>query len=247
MAALLGGARRTAIPAYVSGLPRATLKERCDLAVEFVAKGYRGIKFAGVVADDGMAAEMAALREAVGPGIHLMVDMHWQCTAMEAVRLIRRMEAHDLYFAEAPVEPEDIEGQRIVARSVGVPLALGEELRTAYEYRPRFEARCMTVIQPEMGHTGVTEFLNITRIAQAFHIDTIPHASIGLGVFMAASLHASAAVKRLPYHEYQHSVFDRNLRFVAGDMGCEAGFYRLPSGAGHGVAPAPAVFDFVVG
>jgi galactonate dehydratase len=247
LAALLGGARRTAIPAYVSGLPRATLNERCELAREWVAKGFRGIKFAAAVADDGMVAEMAALREAVGPNIHLMVDMHWQCTAAEAIRLIRRMEPHDLYFAEAPVEPEDIEGQRLVARGIGTPLALGEEWRTAYEYRPRFEARCMSVVQPEMGHTGVTEFLHIARMAHAFHVDTIPHASIGIGVFMAASLHAAAAVKRLPYHEYQHSIFDKNLRFVQGDMGCQAGFYRLPSGPGLGVVPAPAVFDHVIG
>jgi len=61
-------------------------------------------------------------------------------------------------------------------------------------------------------------------------VDTIPHASIGIGIFMAASLHATAALKRVPYHEYQHSIFDKNLCFVTGDMACEAGFYRLPSG-----------------
>ncbi len=247
LASLLGGMRHATMPAYVSGLPKATLNERCDLAVEWVGKGYRAIKFAAAVAEKDIVAEMAALREAVGPDIHLMVDLHWKFTAGEAVRLIRQLEEHDLYFAEAPCEPEDIDGQAIVARGIGCPLALGEEWRTSFEYRPRFERRCMSIIQPEMGHTGVTEFLHIGRMAHAFHVDTIPHASIGIGIFMAASLQAAASLKRVPYHEYQHSIFDKNLRYVTGDMACEAGFYRVPSGAGLGVEPHPSVFDHVIG
>jgi len=246
VASLLGGLRHATIPAYVSGLPKATLQERCDLAVAWVAKGYRGIKFAAAMSDDGIAAEMAALREAVGPSVDLMVDLHWKFTAGEAIRLIRRLEAHGLYFAEAPCEPEDIEGQTLVARGIGCPLALGEEWRTAFEYRPRFERRAMSIVQPEMGHTGITEFLAIGRMAHAFHVDVIPHASIGIGVFMAASLQAAGALKRVPYHEYQHSIFDKNLRYVTGDMACADGAYRVPTGPGIGVEPHPDVFAFVV-
>lgn len=247
LAGLLGGTRRSVIPAYVSGLPKATLQERCDLAVEWINQGYKAIKFAAAMSDDGIVREMAALREAVGPDVDLMVDLHWKFTAPEAIRLIRKLEAHNLYFAEAPCEPEDLEGQATVAKAIGTPLALGEEWRTVFEYRPRFEARAMGIIQPEMGHTGVTEFLHIGRMANAFHVDTIPHASIGIGIFMAASLHATAALKRVSYHEYQHSIFDKNLRFVTGDMVCENGFYRLPSGFGLGVEPHESVFDHVVG
>jgi galactonate dehydratase len=246
LASLLGGARHARIPAYVSGLPKATLQERCDLAREWVARGYRAIKFAAAMSDEGIVAEMAALREAVGPDIALMVDLHWKFTAPEAIRIIRRLEAYNLAFAEAPCEPEDIDGQALVARGIGCPLALGEEWRTVYEYRPRFERRCMGVIQPEMGHTGVTEFLHIGRMAHAFHVDTIPHASIGIGVFMAASLCATAALKRVPYHEYQHSIFDRNLRFIEGDMSCADGVYAVPTGPGHGVVPHASVFDHVI-
>jgi L-alanine-DL-glutamate epimerase-like enolase superfamily enzyme len=246
LANLLGGKRRTAIPAYVSGLPKASLKERCDLAREWVAKGFKGIKFAAAMSDDGIVKEMAALREAVGPAIHLMVDLHWKFEAAEAIRLIRKLEAYDLYFAEAPCEPEDMEGQIAVARGIGTTLALGEEWRTVFEYRPRFVGRAMGIIQPEMGHTGVTEFIQIGHLAHAFHVATIPHASIGIGVFMAASLHATAALKRVPYHEYQHSIFDKNLKYVTGDMACGNGEYALPSGFGHGVEPADAVFNHVV-
>lgn len=245
VSALLGGRRHDTIPAYVSGLPRPTLKERCDLAVEWTGKGFRGIKFAAVASDQGIVEEMTALREAVGPDIDLMVDLHWKFEAAEAVRLIRRLEPYSLYFAEAPCRPEDLEGQAQVARSIGVPLALGEELRTVYEYRPRLEKRAMSIAQPEMGHTGISQFIAIGRMAQAFHMNVIPHASIGIGIFMAASLHASSALQAVPYHEYQHSVFDRNLSFITGNMGCSDGAYCVPTGVGIGVEPRDEVFQYV--
>jgi L-alanine-DL-glutamate epimerase-like enolase superfamily enzyme len=243
---LLGGRRHDTIPAYVSGLPRATIKERCDLALEWVGKGYKGIKFAAAVSDEGIVAEMAALREAVGPDIDLMVDLHWKFEAAEAIRLIRRLEAHNLYFAEAPVQPENLEGQVRVASGIGVPLALGEELRTTYEFRPRFEARAMSIVQPEIGHTGITEFIQIGRMAQAFHMNVIPHASISIGIFMAASLQAASVLQNVPYHEYQHSIFDRNLAHTNGDMGCDAGAYLVPTGAGLGLEPCESIFRFAV-
>lgn len=243
---LLGGRRHDTIPAYVSGLPRATIKERCELALEWVGKGYKGIKFAAAVSDEGIVAEMAALREAVGPDIDLMVDLHWKFEAAEAIRLIRRLEAYNLHFAEAPVQPENLEGQVRVANGIGVPLALGEELRTTFEFRPRFEARAMSIVQPEIGHTGITEFVQIGRMAQAFHMNVIPHASISIGIFMAASLQAASTLQNVPYHEYQHSIFDRNLNHTNGDMGCANGAYLVPTGAGLGVEPSEEIFRYAV-
>ena len=101
----------------------------------------------------------------------------------------------------------------------------------------------MLVVQPEMGHTGVTQFMQIARMANAFACRVIPHASIGVGVFQAASLHAAAALPNCPYHEYQHSVFDRNLAFVDTTMTCRDGFFHVPEGPGHGVTPRESLWQ----
>ena len=49
----------------------------------------------------------------------------------------------------------------------------------------------------------------------------------------------------LQLHEYQHSIFDKNLQYVVGDMRCDEGRFHLPIGAGLGVGAirtrAPAV------
>ena len=242
---LLGGQRMERIPAYVSGLPRSTLDERLELARAFRARGFDAFKYAAAVSQEGIVQEMRVLREGLGPDVKLMVDLHWKFTAQEAIQLIDQLAPYQPYFVEAPCQPEDIEGQAQVGAAIKVPLALGEEWRTVFEVRPRLERRCMSIIQPEMGHTGISQFMQIGRMAHAFHVRVIPHASIGIGIFQAASLHAAAALPNCPMHEYQHSVFDRNLRFVRTSMRCEAGFFVLPEGPGLGIEPHDAVWQYL--
>jgi galactonate dehydratase len=242
---LLGGQRQERVPAYVSGLPGATLDARLALARDFRTRGFDAFKYAAAVSFEGIVQEMRVLREGLGPDVRLMVDLHWKFTAQEAIQLIDQLAPFRPYFVEAPCQPEDIDGQAQVGVSARVPLALGEELRTVFEYRPRMERRAMSIVQPEMGHTGISQFMQIGRMANAFHMKVIPHASIGIGIYQAASLHATAALPNAPMHEYQHSVFDRNLRYVDTTMRCEQGFFTLPQGPGLGIAPNPSVWQFL--
>ncbi len=243
---LLGGQRTDRLPAYVSGLPRPKLEERVALAREWIAQGFDAVKYAAAVSYEGIVAEMRALREGLGPDVKLMVDLHWKFTAAEAIQLIGELAPYRPYFAEAPCAPEDLEGLAQVASRSSVPIAGGEEWRTIHEVLPRLERRSVSVLQPEMGHTGVTQFLAISRLAVAFHARVIPHASVGVGIFQAASLHAAATLPNVPYHEYQPSIFDKNLRHVVTTMRCEGGFYHLPEGPGLGVEPKPELWNYLV-
>lgn len=243
---LLGGARRDRIPAYASGLPRETLAERVALAEKLVAEGFRGIKFAAVISHEGVVTEIRALREALGADVALMVDLHWKYAPTEAITLIRALEPYRPYFVEAPCAPEDIDGQADIARNVGIRIAGGEEWSTIFQVRPRIEHRCVGVVQPEVAHTGLSQFVAIGRLAEEQGIAVIPHATIGVGIFHAASLHAAASLRDVPFHEHQHSVFDANLRFVETTMRCQNGFFELPDGSGLGVAPAPGLWAHVV-
>ena len=55
---------------------------------------------------------------------------------------------------------------------------------------------------------------------------------------IAASLQATASLRNAPFHEFQHSIFGANLRFVEGDMSCETGRYAVPTGNGLGMRPS---------
>lgn len=235
---MLGGQRRDTIPAYLSGLPKAKLSERVDLAKSWQAKGFNAFKFASPVADKGVVAELTALRKGLGPDAKIACDMHWAQTAAQAKAMIQSMEPHGLWFAEAPVAPENIEGLADVARSVSTPIAAGEEWRTGFDAQARLAKNACAILQPEMGHKGVTEFMRIATLAQVHHLEVIPHATIGIGIFLAASLHASAAAAAVTCHEFQHSIVEPNRRFLEGSITCTSGQYSLPSGNGLGVRPS---------
>jgi len=213
------------------------------LARSFAVRGFRGIKYATVVSEDAVVAEMRALREAL-PDADLMVDLHWHHVADDALRVAHELAPFDPYFIEAPCAPEDVDALAAVCAASPVPVAAGEEWHNVHETRQRLSRAKLRYVQPEIAHTGVSQFLAIATLSRAHGAIVVPHATIGVGLFMAASLHAASTLDECPYHEYQHSVFDRNLRNVETTMTCESGSYRLPTGPGLGVEPKASLWDY---
>jgi L-alanine-DL-glutamate epimerase-like enolase superfamily enzyme len=240
---LLGTTVNATVPGYLSGLPCSKLAGRVALAVDNYAAGHRSFKFAAVVSHEGIVEEMVALRRALGADAQIMVDLHWKFTAAEALALIAQLAPYRPYFVEAPVKPEDQVGLAYVARESPVPIAAGEEWYTEYEVRNRLDTARIAVLQPEMGHTGITQFRRIARLAAEQGVAIAPHATIGTGLFLAASLQVSATLPHLWKHEWQHSVFARNLRFLDSDMGYADGAYLLPNQSGLGAAPRAGMWD----
>jgi L-alanine-DL-glutamate epimerase-like enolase superfamily enzyme len=245
IANLLGGSVDCKIPAYVSGLPESTLEKRGLLAKSWQKRGFNAFKFATPVADEGADVEIEHLRKVLGPTAQIAADMHWNQSAEQAISLIRDMEPHDLWFAEAPVRTENIAGLEQVAAAVDTPIAVGEEWRTHYDLLNRIERCKVAIVQPEMGHKGITGFMRIGRLAEQHQIEVMPHATIGAGIFLAASLQASASLATVSAHEFQHSIFEPNRSLLSGNMDCQDGYYSLPSGYGLGVEPSQTALNLL--
>ena len=144
-----------------------TKEEQAALGKRWIDRGFSALKFAAVVADEGEAAEIEAIRREVGPTPKIL-DLHWRFTALEAIQLIEKLCEFDLYLAEAPVAPEDLAGQAQVARSVKTRNRSGRGVANCPRIPAALQARCMDVIQPEMAHTGITGFRRICELGQAF-------------------------------------------------------------------------------
>jgi L-alanine-DL-glutamate epimerase-like enolase superfamily enzyme len=241
VAQLLGGVRNGSIPAYVSGLPEDTLGARCDLAVSWQQRGFNSFKFAMPVADEGPVKELKTLRERLGEDARIASDLHWAYSKTEAVDLAQQLAPYRPWFLEAPLPTEDIEDLSWVAANSGQVIAVGEEWRTVFDARLRINRKAVHIVQPEMGHTGITQFMRIARYAESHHLQIIPHATIGSGIFLAASLQASAALKSITSHEFQHSIFEPFRHFTGNVLNCENGAYTLPQTPGIGVEPSNAM------
>jgi galactonate dehydratase len=130
---LLGGKVRNTLPVYAN-INRATSPRTPDgfaaAAKRAVADRFRAIKAApwdgfpppsspeNAVAravDSGIAA-VAAMREAVGARIAIMVDCHSFFDVERAVRVAERLEPYTLTWYEEPVAPEQVEDTLAIRR-----------------------------------------------------------------------------------------------------------------------------------
>ncbi len=233
---LLGGAFHESVPCYVSGLPRPTPAERVELALQYVDEGFHAFKLA---AGHGLRADVtsvAALRDALGDEAVLLLDAHWVYALDDAIQLGAALAELGAGFFEAPINPEDIDAHAQLAKAVAVPIAHGETERTRYQFRPWLAQDAAQILQPDVGRAGISEVVKIASMAEAFNRLVAPHLSVGLGICIAATIHAAAAIPNLYLLEYQPPIFEAANLLLEAPLTCAAGFYEIPTGAGLGVA-----------
>jgi D-galactarolactone cycloisomerase len=127
---LLGGARRSEIIPYATGLYHTALhqsaQELVAEAVSYVHDGFSAVKMKiGFGVEDDIAM-VKAVRQAVGPDIKIMVDPNHAYNAMTATQLARGIEPYDISWIEEPVPPEDLEGYKQVKNATTIPISGGE-------------------------------------------------------------------------------------------------------------------------
>ncbi|PIJ52084.1 mandelate racemase [Erwinia sp. OLTSP20] len=195
---LLGGALRSEVQAYATGLYRRDsgdpLSYLTGEAENYVAEGFRAIKLKvgfGIAQD---RAVTQAIRNAIGEDIALMIDANHAYDAVSAIRLGREVEALDISWFEEPVPPEDLQGYQAVKAALTIPLAGGECEFTRMGFRDVLTQRAMDIIQPDICSAGgLSECKKISDMALAFGIRTNPHVW-GSGIGIAASLQWIAMV-----------------------------------------------------
>jgi len=199
---LLGGKVRDRVTVYATGLyytegefPTRLLDE----ARGYVEMGFMGMKTkVGGLPMDEDVKRVAALREAIGPDVKLMVDANQAYNATSAIRMGRRLEEYDLVWFEEPVNAQDIEGYLQVKSSLPMAIAGGENLRTRYEFSQFLARRAYDIAQPDVVNVGgITEMRNVAMTANTHGIQVNPHVW-GSPVMIAASLHVAATLPPCP-------------------------------------------------
>jgi L-alanine-DL-glutamate epimerase and related enzymes of enolase superfamily len=234
---LLGG-RSNKVFAYASGGLYGRDKTLPDLAEEmsgYVAKGFKAVKIkvAGASLRED-TARVAAVREAIGPDVLLMIDALYALSVSEAIRMSRAVERYDIHFLEAPVSRLDIEGLARVARESSIPVAGNEFAHGIDEFRQLLAHDAVSIVHLDaILCGGISEAQRISALAQAFHRPVSFHAASS-AVCFSANLHVAAAVGNahsIEYHMIHQLLFDR---LPAGTFAIEDGHVVLPEAPGLG-------------
>lgn len=240
--ALLGGAFRSAVPVYASGLParassagRAGQDELRNEAHRLHDNGWTAVKVAIGVDPRGDLASIETVREVFGPDAVVLADAAGAYDVRQAVFVGRGLTDLGVGFFEMPVPPEQVDAYRYLAARLDVPLAL-DSLSTRHQALEFLRAEALHVLQPDVCRAGgITETMRIAALADAFGAIATPHVSIGSAVHFAASLQCAAAI---PNHQImEHWIGTNPLgRTVAPDLDEPAdGVRRLSGGPGLGI------------
>ncbi|MGK5555341.1 mandelate racemase/muconate lactonizing enzyme family protein [Actinomadura kijaniata] len=192
------GRRRAAAPVYGSGVNRHyTLEELVAQARRWADAGLTAMKIkVGLpdLAED--VARVAAVRDAVGPGVRLMLDANQRWDLYRALRAAEALRPHDPAWLEEPLPADDVQGYARLRAVAGVPVALGENTHTVRQFRDLLTAGACDVLQPNVVRVGgITPFLRIAELARAFGVPVHPHLLPDLSGQLACCLPLPATVE----------------------------------------------------
>jgi galactonate dehydratase len=197
---LLGGRVRDRIKVYswIGGDRPAETAAQAKAAVE---RGFSAVKMNGPEElqyldsrdkVERVVANVAAVREAVGPDIGIGVDFHGRVHRPMARVLLDALQPFHLMFVEEPVLSEHVDGIADVLRNSATPIALGERLYSRWDFKDVITSGVVDIIQPDLSHAGgITEVRKIAAMAEAYDIAVAPHCPLG-PIALAACLQLDA-------------------------------------------------------
>jgi L-alanine-DL-glutamate epimerase-like enolase superfamily enzyme len=227
---LMAGGARQRVPLYDTegGWLHVSTEELVSGALHSQALGWPGVKIKvgkPQVAED--AERVAAVRKAVGPLLHIMVDANQSMTYPQAKRLAHALEPADIYWFEEPLPAEDITGHVHLAASTSVPIAVGESIYSLSHFREYLAAGAAGIVQADVARIGgITPWLKTAHLAEAFNIKVAPHFLMELHVSLTAAVPNALYVEYIPQ---LRAVTTREVRI-------EAGHAIAPDEPGLGIA-----------
>lgn len=262
---LLGGKTRDKIRTYASQLQfgwgfasnRSALTEPeqyAEVARVAVDEGYDAIKVDTIAMDEGGNwnqrnlngvlsdktlrlgyDRLKAMREAVGPNVDIIVEMHAFTDTTAAIQFGRMIEELGVYFYEEPVMPLNSKQMKKVADNVRIPIAAGERIYTRWGFRPFLEDGSISVIQPDLGTCGgLTEAKKICDMAHVYDATAQIHVCGG-PISTAAALHIEAAIPNFIIHElHRFALLETSIKTCKYNYLPKNGMYEIPDLPGLG-------------
>jgi galactonate dehydratase len=244
---LLGGKTRTRIRAYANGWYQGPRETRffAERAKEVVAKGYTALKFdpfgnAYRFLDRGemrrSMAIVAAVREAVGEEVDLLIEGHDRFSVTTAIEVGHALAEYNPFWFETPVMSTEIEATAAVARAIPVRVVAGERFTNKADFARLLETRVIDVVQPELlSCGGVMGLSKVAALAEAYEAFVAPHNAQSPFTTVVNS-HVGVALPNMLIQEcfddflvpWSHEILSGTVRIVDG-------YIELPEGPGFGV------------
>lgn len=202
----LAGGYRDRAPVYASGalLRQHPLDYLEKAGPRLAAMGYRQMK-TQLGAEPTVAASLErirVLREAIGEDIDLMCDINQLWNVNQAIEVGKRLEPYHLFWLEDVVVQDDYQGMARVADALTMPIAAGEYVYGISSFRQLIENRSVDVVMIDLVRAGgVTQFLKIAGMAEAFDLPVVSHLIPEFQAHLIAAIPNGLTVENFPWTE----------------------------------------------
>ena len=221
VATLAGGFRRKA-PVYASGaLGRdAPLDDVVKAAGRLVESGYTQMKMnlalPGRSSPRKEVERVREIRNAIGPDVDLMADVNQRWDVRQALSIGSRIEEFGLYWLEDPVAADDYPGLAAVADGLKTPIAAGEYVYGSVPFRYMLEARSVDIVMADVMRTGgITHWLKIAGMAEAFNLPIVSHLYPEISVHLVCAVSNGLVIENMPW---SNRLFQEVPRPAAGEL-----------------------------
>jgi D-galactarolactone cycloisomerase len=247
VARLLGGIGRTRLPVYASGgyMTEEPARDFPAMLDRLAAAKAPGAKIKIGINPRSDAERVRLARRTLGDTTLLMVDANGNYTLDEACESMRRIAEYDIHWYEEPLPPQDFAGYAELRRRSSIPVATGEALYTAWDFKRLIEQRGVDVVQPDLTMCGgVRAARDIALLTRLDNLRLSPHVW-GSAVGLAAACHFVACLpnyphsRNVPYPAFiEYDIGENPLRddLLQQKLRYEDGCLLLPDGPGLGIA-----------
>ena len=246
---MLGGPYQRQLRVYANGwyTNPAHPDQIAEEAKHVVSMGYTAMKFDpfGKIAYTTISSQesqlavdrVAAVREAIGPDVDILIEVHARFNVYTAVELAKRMEQYRPFWYEEPVSQENVSEMKQVRDRIGIPVATGERLYLKFPFFDLVKNEAADILQPDICNAGgITELQKIGAMAEAQHVMMAPH-NTNSAVGTVAELHLDAAMPNFLIQEYHAEFYEPHyFKVIQGLPRQEAGYVSLPDGPGLGIS-----------
>lgn len=243
---LLGGRQRDSVPCYANAwfVGARTAEEFAKKAAVAVAAGFPALKWdpfgtayltqTRVERHQSMDV-VAAVRDAVGPAVDLMIEGHGRFDVPSAISIARDLARFDPAWFEEPVPPESIDALATVRRASPVPIAAGERYYEPSRFLELIEKQAVDFVQPDVSHVGgLSEMKRIADMAHARYLPVAPHNPLG-PISNAMTLHVAAAVSNLAWLETMTTDVPWRSQVTNEEVTLSNGRMEIPTKPGLGI------------
>lgn len=249
---LLGGKCRDKIRVYANGWSYKMLSpdDFARAAEKTVKLGFTALKFdplprpwrTFIPREHEAHAEkvVKAVREAVGPDVDLLIELHRRLNVSHTVAIADRIAKYNPFLLEEPCQAENILAIAEVRQKIRTPVMTGENIFAKAGFRRVLEHRAADYLNADVANCGgILELREIAAMAEPWFVGMSPHNYNSTGLALAATVHASAGMQNfiiteyfLPFVEFIDTLFPGGQQLKP-----KNGYIDLPEAPGLGLVP----------